>query len=88
MHSMPSDHGKESNTAKGINTATEFNQFKGTLFNKKVIRHKMKKTEFEHMKAKKHHCHLLMIKRFVLDYGIHTLAYFHKEKTSKNHLRY
>ena len=42
MHYMLSDDGKESNTAKGVNTATEFNEFKGTLFNKKIIRHKMK----------------------------------------------
>ena len=49
MHSMLSDDGKESNTAKGINTATEFNEFKDTLFNKKVIRHKMKRIQ-----SKKH----------------------------------
>ena len=30
---MLSDDGKESNTAKGINTATEFNEFKDTSFN-------------------------------------------------------
>ena len=40
MHSQLLDDGKESNTAKGINTATEFNEFKDTLFNKKLIRHK------------------------------------------------
>ena len=40
MHSKLLDDGKESNTAKGINTATEFNEFKDTLFNKKLIRHK------------------------------------------------
>ena len=34
--------GKESNTQKGINTSTEFNEFKDTLLNKKIIRHKMK----------------------------------------------
>ena len=34
--------GKESSTAKGVNTATKFNEFKDTLFNKKVFRHKMK----------------------------------------------
>ena len=39
MHSMLLDDGKESHTAKGINTATEFNEFRDTLFNKKVIRH-------------------------------------------------
>ena len=41
MHSVLLDDGKESNTAKGINTATDFNESKDTLFNKKVIRHKM-----------------------------------------------
>ena len=35
MHSMLSDDGKECNSAKGINTATEFIGFKDTLFNKK-----------------------------------------------------
>ena len=45
MHSMLSDDGKESNTEKGINTVTEFNEFKDTLFSKKVIRHKMKRIQ-------------------------------------------
>ena len=35
IHSVLSDGGKESNTEKGINTVTEFNEFKDTLFNKK-----------------------------------------------------
>ena len=35
MHFMLSDDGKESNTTKGINTATGFNVFKYTSFNKK-----------------------------------------------------
>ena len=29
------DDSKESNMAKGVNIATEFNEFKDTLFNKK-----------------------------------------------------
>ena len=36
---------KESSTAKGVNIATEFNEFKDVLFNKKIIRHKMKKNQ-------------------------------------------
>ena len=36
MHSIKSIDGKESNTAKGMNIATEFNEFKDTLFNKTV----------------------------------------------------
>ena len=35
--------GKESKTAKGVNIAIEFNEFKDTLFNKKIMRHKMKR---------------------------------------------
>ena len=46
---MLSDDGKDSNIAKGRNTSTEFNEFKGTLFNKKVIRHKMRRIQ-----SKKH----------------------------------
>ena len=35
MHSMKNINDKESNTAKGVNIATEFNEFKDTLLNKK-----------------------------------------------------
>ena len=43
MYSMKNIDGKESNMAKGVNIATEFNEFKDTLFNKKIIRHKMRR---------------------------------------------
>ena len=49
MHSMLSDDGKESNTAKGVNIVTEFNEFKDTLFNKEVLRHKIRRVQ-----SKKH----------------------------------
>ena len=45
MSSMVSDDGKEPNTAKGMNTETDFNEFKDTLFDKKLIRHKMKRIQ-------------------------------------------
>ena len=41
IYSMKNIDVKESNTIKGVNIATEFNEFKNTLFNKKVVRHKM-----------------------------------------------
>ena len=41
LYSMKNIDGKESNTAKGVNIATEFNEFKDTLLNSKIIRHKM-----------------------------------------------
>ena len=43
MYSMKYIYGKESNKAKGVNFATEFNEFKDTLFNKKSVRHKMRR---------------------------------------------
>ena len=49
MYSMKNINGKESNVAKGVNVATEFNEFKDILFNKKVVRHKMKRIQ-----SKKH----------------------------------
>ena len=42
IHSMKNIDGKETFVAKGVNIATEFNESKGTLFNKNVVRHKMK----------------------------------------------
>ena len=42
---MLSDDDKESITAKGINIANEFNKFRDILFNKKVLRHKMKRIQ-------------------------------------------
>ena len=49
MYSIKKINDKELNTTKGVNIATKFNEFKDVLFNKKIIRHKMKK-----MQAKKH----------------------------------
>ena len=84
MYSIRKINGIESSTAKGVNIATEFNEFKDVLFNKKIIRHKMKRIQ-----AKKHKIGTYEIdkislscfddKRQVLDDGVHTLAYFHKD---------
>ena len=84
MYSIKKIDGGESSTAKGVNIATEFNEFKDVLFNKKIIKHKMKRIQ-----AKKHKIGTYEIdkislscfddKRYVLHDGIHTLAYFHKD---------
>ena len=47
MYSIKNIHGKESNTAKGVNISTEFNKFKDTLFNQKVLRHNMKRIQIK-----------------------------------------
>ena len=75
---------KKSNTAKGVNIATEFNEFKDTLFNKKVVRHKMKRIQSKKHKIGTYKINKISLlcfddKRFVLDDGIHTLDYFHKD---------
>ena len=49
MYSIKKIDGKEHNTAKGVSIATEFDKFNDVLFNKKTIRHKMKK-----ISSKKH----------------------------------
>ena len=45
MYSMKNIDGKEPNTAKGVKITTEFNKFKDTLFNKKIIRHKTRRIQ-------------------------------------------
>ena len=81
MYSMKNIDGKESNTAKGVNIATEFNEFKDTLFNKKIIRHKMRRIQGKKHKMGTYEINKISLscfddKRFVLNDGIHTLADF------------
>ena len=54
------------------------------LFNKKVIKHKMKRIQSKKHKIGTYEINKISLscfdnKRFVLDDGIHTLAYFHRE---------
>ena len=84
MYSMKNIDGKESNMAKGVNIATEFNEFKDTLFNKKIIKHKMRRIQGKNHKMgiyeiNKKSLSVFDDKKFVLNDGIHTLAYFHKD---------
>ena len=51
---MKNIDGKESNTPKGGNIATEFNEFKDTLFNNKK-EFKPKSINLEHRKSTKYH---------------------------------
>ena len=84
MYSMKDTDVKESNTAKGVNIATELNEFKYSLFNKKVLRHKMGRIQGKKHKMETYEINKISLscfddKRFVLNDGIHTLAYFHKD---------
>ena len=84
MHSMKTIGGKESNTAKRIYIAAEFNEFKDVLFSKKVLRHKMRRIQKKKHKIGTYEVNKISLpcfddKRFILYNGIHTLAYFHKD---------
>ena len=81
MYSMKNIHGKESNTTKGVNIATDFNEFQDTLFNKNVLRHKMRKIQGKKHKMGTYEISKMLLpvfgnKKFVLIDGIHRLAYF------------
>ena len=45
MYSIKKIDDKEHNTAKGVSIATESDKYKEVLFNKKIIRHKMKRIQ-------------------------------------------
>ena len=88
MHCMLSDDCKESNIAKGVNTAIEFKEYEDTLFNKKLIRQKMKRIQSKQHKIGTYEVHKISLscfddKGFVFDDGIHTIAYFHKDLKSR-----
>ena len=81
MYSILSEDDKESNTEKEVNTATEFSEFRDTLFNKKITRHKMKRIQSKKHKLGTYEINKRSLscfddKRFFLDDGIYTLAYF------------
>ena len=80
IYSLKKIDGKECNTAKWVSIATEFNRFKDVLFNKKIIKHKMKRIQSKKHKLGTYEIDNISLscfdyKRDVLDDGIRTLAY-------------
>ena len=70
--------------AKGVNIATEFNEFKDTLFNKKIIRHKMRRIQGKKRKMRTYEINIISLsisddKRFVSNNDVRMLAYLHKD---------
>ena len=74
MYSMKNIDGKESNTAKGVNIATEFKEFKDTLFNKKIFRHKPRRIQ---NKNKFTQMIIMMIKKIFIKFS-QILTDYHK----------
>ena len=87
MYSMKKIDNKECNIAKGVSIATEFKKFKDVLFNEKIIRHQMKRIQSKKHKLGTYGIDKISLscfddKRYVLDDGIYTLAYFHKDSVT------
>ena len=83
MHAILSNDGEKSNVAKGVNIAIDIDEYKNILFNKKIIRHIMRRTQSKKHKIETHEVNKISLscfddKRFILDDGIHTTAYFHR----------
>ena len=78
MYSIKKIDGKEHNTAKGVSIATEFDKFKDVLFNKKIIRQKMKRIQSKKHKLGTYEIDKISLscfdgKMYVLDDDIYTL---------------
>ena len=86
MYSMNKTDDNESSSAKEVNIATEFNEFKDV--NKKIIRHKMKRIQAKKHKIGTYEINKISLscfddKRYLLDDGVNTLAYFQKDCIKK-----
>ena len=65
----------------------QLNQFKDVLFNKKIIRDKMKRIQSKKHKLGTYEIDKISLscfddKRYVLDDGIYALSYFHKNSVT------
>ena len=83
IYSIKKIDGKEHNTAKGVSIATEFDKLKDVLFNKKLLHTKWKEFKVKKDKLGTYEIDKISLscfndKRYVLDDGIYTLSYFHK----------
>ena len=70
-----------------MSVAIEFDKFKDVLFNKKIIRHKMKRIQSKKHKLGTYEIDKISLscfddKRYVLDGGIYTLSYCHKNSVT------
>ena len=92
MYSLTAVDNGEVKKTKGVNKNVvkriRHKEFADVLFNKKKIRHKMKRIHSKlHRIGTYDVCNTSFScfddKRYILDYGINSLAYFHKDIRSK-----
>ena len=67
-----------------MNISLEFDEYTSIMLNKQITRHKMRKIQSKKRKIGTYEINKTSLscfddKRFVLDDGIHTLAYLHKD---------
>ena len=84
MYSLSADNDIEINKAKRINKKLRPNEYLDGLVNKKVVRHKMKRIQSKLHEIGTYDINKISLscfgdKRYVLDDGLNTLPYFHKE---------
>ena len=84
MYSLISVDDKEVNKAKGINKKLKHKEYLDSLFGKKVVRHGMKRIQSKLHKIGTYDVNKMSLscfddKRYVLNNGIKTLAYFYKD---------
>ena len=84
MYSLISIDNKEVTKANGVNKKVRHREFVDVLFNKKVIRHNMNRIQSKlHRIGTYDACKISLFclddKIYVLDDGVKTLAYFHKD---------
>ena len=89
MYSIKTIDGKESDTAKGVNIAFQFNEFKDALFSKKVVRHKRERIQSKKHKLGTYEINKISLscfhdKRFVLTDGIHSSLIYIKAQIHTN----
>ena len=83
MYSLISVADEEVNKAKGLNKKIKHKEFVNVLFNKNVARHDMKRIQSKSHELGNYDVHKISLscfddKRYVLNDGVSTLAYFHK----------
>ena len=84
MYSILDVNSYEKSGHKGRNSNTGHDEFKNTLIKKKVIRHNMKGIKLFNHRTYTYESNKMSLsafdgKRYILDDGIHTLAYGHQD---------
>ena len=91
MYSILDTKNNEKNTHKGHNSYIQHGEFFDTLYNKKVLRHKMRGIKYKNhslftYESNKTSTSCLDDKRYILNDGINTLPYGHKDRSKEKNL--